>query len=214
MGIRRGGGRTALVIVDGLDGAGKDTVAGILATLLAARDRTVAVRSHPSGNVFGRMAKAFLLSRGLLARAAATFFFGLDALTSTAFLGYLRRRNDVVIFVRYLLSAAYLPRSMSRPIHDWFASFLPDADVKLYVSTRPDVAMARIEERDESREMFETPDAFERVRHRVAALMDESWTVIDNNGSFRAIREQLEPVLLRITSGGGPGRRASGGGSA
>jgi len=192
----------AFVVVDGLDGAGKDTVAGILATLLAAQDRTVLVRSHPSQNVFGRLTRAALLSRGPIARLFATAMFGLDALASTALLARLLRRNDAVIFVRYLLSAAYLPEPLSRPVHDLFASFLPRADVKVFVDTRPEVAMARIQGRDERREMFETPESLDRVRCRAAALLDGSWVVVDNNGSFRRTREQVEGLLPRVTGGG------------
>ena len=193
---------TAFVVVDGLDGAGKDTVAGILATLLAAQDRTVLVRSHPSQNVFGRLTRAALLSRGPIARLFATAMFGLDALASTALLARLLRRNDAVIFVRYLLSAAYLPEPLSRPVHDLFASFLPRADVKVFVDTRPEIAMARIRGRDERREMFETPESLDRVRRRAAALLDGSWVVVDNNGSFRSTREQVEGLLPRVTGGG------------
>jgi len=185
-----------------LDGAGKDTIAGILATLLAARDRTVLVRSHPSQNVFGRLSRAALLSRGPVARLFATAMFGLDALASTALLARLLRRNDAVIFVRYLLSAAYLPEPLSRPVHDLFASFLPRADVKVFVDTRPEVAMARIRGRDERREMFETPESLDRVRRRAAALLDGSWVVVDNSGSLRRTREQVEGLLPRVTGGG------------
>jgi len=185
-----------------LDGAGKDTVAGILATLLAADDRTVAIRSHPSANVFGQFTRAALLSRGRLARFAATASFGLDAMISTALLRRLFRRQDAVIFVRYLLSAAYLPEPLSRPVHDLCASFLPRADVKVFVDTRPEIAMARIQGRDARREMFETRESLDRVHRRAAALLDGSWVVVDNNGSFRRTREQVEGLLPRVTGGG------------
>jgi len=198
--MRRRGRDTAFVVVDGLDGAGKDTVAGILATLLAAKDRDVAVRSHPSSNVFGRLSRAALVSRGPIARLFATACFGLDAITSTALLGLLLRRHDVVVFVRYLLSAAYLPDALSRPVHDLFASFLPDADVKVFVEARPEVAMARIRDRAERREMFENPASLERVRRRVDSLLDASWIVIDNNGPLRATRAQVEGLVPRLTS--------------
>lgn len=188
----------AFVVVDGLDGAGKDTVAGILATLLAASDRSVAVRSHPSANVFGRLTRAALLNRGRVSRLFATACFGADALVSTALLGRLLRRNDIVIFVRYLLSAAYLPERLAQPVYDLFASFLPDADLKVYVETRPEVSMARIRERSGLTEMFETPDALARVRRRAASLMDGTWTVLDNNGSLRDARRQVEAVLPQL----------------
>ncbi len=168
---------------------------------MAARDRTVVVRSHPSANPFGLLSKTFLLSRGRLARLLATAFFGLDALTSTALLRRMLRRHDAVVFVRYLLSAAYLPDALSRPVHDLFASFLPDADVKIYVETRPEVALSRITARSGEREMFENPTAMERVRGRAAQLLDETWTVVDNNGTFRATREQVEGLLPRVTGG-------------
>ena len=184
-----------------MDGAGKDTVAGILATLLAAKDRTVTVRTHPSSNVFGRLSRAALLSRGPVARLFATACFGFDALTSTALLAHLLRRHDVVVFVRYLLSSAYLPDALARPVHDLFASFLPDADLKVFVEARPDVAMARIQERATGREMFENPASLERVRQRAAGLLDATWVVLDNNGSLRATRAQVEGLLPRLTVG-------------
>ena len=212
--MRPRGEATGFVVVDGLDGAGKDTVAGILATLLAAEDRTVAVRSHPSSNIFGRFTRAALLSRGKLARLAATASFGLDAMVSTALLRRLVRRHDAVVFVRYLLSAAYLPASLSQPVHDLFASFLPEADLKVYVDTRPEVAMARIRGRSASTEMFENPAALDRVRRRAAALLDDSWFVLDNNGSFRATREQVEALLPRVTASGRRGGRGRAGGRA
>ena len=181
-----------------MDGAGKDTVAGILATLLAADERDVAVRSHPSSNVFGRLSRAALLSRGPIARLFATACFGLDALTSTALLRLLLRRHDVVVFVRYLLSAAYLPDPLARPVHDLFASFLPDADLKVLVDARPEVAMSRIRERAGGREMFENPESLERVRRRAASLLDASWIVVDNNGPLRETRVQVEGLLPRL----------------
>lgn len=202
----RRGFATAFVVVDGLDGAGKDTVAGILATLLAAEDRAVAIRSHPSSNVFGRFTRAALLSRGKLARLAATAAFGLDALVSTAFLRRLLRRHDAVIFVRYLLSAAYLPPALVVPVHDLFASFLPEADLKVYVETDPAVAMSRIQDRADTREMFENPASLARVRKRVALLLDDSWVVLDNNGTFRDTRLQVERLLPRVIGGRTAGR--------
>lgn len=195
--------------MDGLDGAGKDTVAGILATLLALKDRSVAVRSHPSMNVFGRLSRAFLLGRGRLAHALATAFFGLDALTSTALLARLLRDHDVVIFVRYLLSAAYLPDALAQPVHDLFESFLPEPDVKVLVDTHPEVAMARIRERAYAEEMFENPEALRRVRRHLAELVDDTWTVVDNNGTFRTTREQVEAILPRISAGGRAGTRGA-----
>lgn len=141
------------------------------------------------------------MSRGPIARLFATACFGLDALTSTALLARLLRRHEHVIFVRYLLSAAYLPEPLARPVHDLFASFLPRAEVKVFVDARPEVAMARIRQRDASREMFENPAALDRVRRRAAALLDASWVVLDNNGSLRATREQVEGLLPRITGG-------------
>lgn len=187
-------------------------MAGILATLLAAEDRTVAVRSHPSPNAFGRLTKAALVSRGGVARLVATGFFGLDALVSTAKLRGLMRRHDVVIFVRYALSAAYLPEPLCRPVHDLLASFLPDADVKLYVETAPEVSLARIRDRAAAREMFENPASLARVRRNVSALLDGSWAVVDNNGSLRATRDRIERLLPRIIGGGKTAGRGGGAG--
>lgn len=162
--------------------------------------------------MFGRLTRAALLNRGRLSRAFATACFGFDAMVSTARLRRLLRRHDAVVFVRYLLSAAYLPRSLARPVHDLFASFLPRADLKVYVDTRPEVAMARIAKRSGAREMFENPASLRRAREGVALLLDPSWTVLDNNGSLDEARAQVEGLLPHLIAGGPPGTRGAGGG--
>ena len=53
-----------LIIVDGLDGVGKDTHANLIKKRYEEKGEKVAIRSHPtSDNYFGRKAKNALLGR-------------------------------------------------------------------------------------------------------------------------------------------------------
>ncbi|MFO8133394.1 MAG: hypothetical protein R6U10_05640, partial [Thermoplasmatota archaeon] len=55
------------IVVDGMDGAGKDTHARLIRRHYEAKGESVLVRSHPTGdNVYGRRAKRALLGRGKL----------------------------------------------------------------------------------------------------------------------------------------------------
>ena len=98
-----------LIVVDGIDGSGKSTVAQWIAEHYRSRGESVLVRSHPSDSLLGRLSRRSLTSEGKLMRAVATIFFILDVLDSLRRLrswkGY-----DKVIFVRYVMATAYLQR--------------------------------------------------------------------------------------------------------
>ena len=53
------------IVIDGLDGSGKDTQVNLLAEAYKKKGRDVIVRSHPcSDNKFGRKSKQALLKTG------------------------------------------------------------------------------------------------------------------------------------------------------
>ena len=54
-----------LIIVDGLDGVGKDTHARLIQEFFLSKGETVLKRSHPeTDNIYGRIAKKALLGKG------------------------------------------------------------------------------------------------------------------------------------------------------
>ena len=72
-----------LIIVDGLDGVGKDTHAHLIKDRYEKLGDKVVVRSHPeSDNFFGRKAKRALLGKGKIDKLRASFYYMFDVLRS------------------------------------------------------------------------------------------------------------------------------------
>jgi len=182
------------IVVDGLDGCGKDTHAKRIASLLESKGERVTIVSHPSNRRFGRISKRYLEGSGKLARLWATVFYVLDVLVSV---GQLRRQEGTVIFVRYLIGAAYLPRSLAPSGYRVFRNLLPFPEVALFIDIEPRIAIQRIEARDHVREMFETEEKLAAVREVAKSLLSGEWEVIDNNRDGEEPFREAEIVLRR-----------------
>jgi dTMP kinase len=183
-----------LIIVDGIDGSGKSTVAGWIADHYRDMGEKVLIRSHPSDSWLGKLSRRSLTAEGRLMRATATVFFILDVLDS---LRRMRRWHgyDKVIFVRYVMATAYLPAGLYRKGYRFFSKILPIPPRLLLVDTTPECALRRIESREHEREMFENLDSLRKVRAKVLDLAREGWAVLDNSGSVESARSQLDKVL-------------------
>jgi dTMP kinase len=184
--------RLRFIVVDGLDGCGKDTHAKRIASLIEAKGERAAIVSHPSDRRFGRISKASLQSSGKVARFWATFFFIADVLVSVK---GLRKQEGTVIFVRYLMGAAYLPKPLAPYGYRLFRNLLPFPDVAIFIDIEPKVAIRRIEERDHEREMFETEEKLIEVRGVAKSLLSDEWVVIDNSIDGEEPFKAVEAVL-------------------
>lgn len=184
-----------LIIVDGIDGSGKSTVAEWIAEHYRSRGQKVLVRQHPSDSFCGRLSRRSLTSEGKLMRTVATVFFILDVLNS---LRRLRGWNDhdKVIFVRYVMATAYLPTPLYRHGYKFFCKILPIPERLLLVDVTPECALRRIEEREHEREMFENLRSLEKVRGKVLDLSTHGWKVLNNCGTVAETRAQLDAVLV------------------
>ena len=183
-----------LIVIDGLDGCGKDTHARRLAQLIEAEGQRVSVASHPSGGRLGRLAKRALQGSGHVPRALATAFYTMDVLRSVA--RYNRASEGTFIFVRYLLGTAYLPRRLAPAGYRLFRNLLPFPDLAVFIDIEPAVALRRIEARDHRHEMFETLEKLESVRGVAKRLTSDEWTVVDNSEDGEAPFDRLADVLV------------------
>jgi dTMP kinase len=181
------------IVVDGLDGCGKDTHADNIRKLLKEAGDEVSVFSHPSPRFFGRMSKRFLQGEGPPARLFATMFFIADVLQSVRHLK--SKTNGTVIFVRYLLGTAYLPRRLAPYGYVAFRNLLPRPDLAIFIDIEPDVAIRRIRARGHAPEMFETPQKLAAVRMVAKQLVAEEWVTIDNSVDGEAPFLAVETLL-------------------
>jgi dTMP kinase len=184
------------IVVDGIDGSGKSTVARWIGEHYAAAGEKVLVVTHPSSSMMGRASRRFLESKGRTARLAATVFFIADVLCSLSHLRRWKREAGTLIFVRYLMATAYLPEKLAPKGYEFFRKVLPSPQRLLLVDIRPEVALARIEARNEKREMFEDLASLEKTRRKVVMLAQlNGWQILDNSGSEAESRPAVERIL-------------------
>jgi len=103
------------IVVDGLDGAGKDTQAKKIMERYKVMGEKVILRSHPeSDNKYGWKAKEALLGKGKKNHLKASVYYALDVIRSIRkYYG----KSDTFIVVRYLVGVAYLPFPVAKILY-------------------------------------------------------------------------------------------------
>lgn len=183
-----------LIIVDGLDGVGKDTHARLIQDFFISKGESVLVRSHPeTDNIFGRIAKRALLGTGKIDRLKASVFYAIDVLRSLR-LYYRPVQYDNLIIVRYLMGTAYLPSSLAGFAYRLFEKFVPTSEFMFFLDAEPNRLLRRIHRRNEV-EMFETHEALVKVRGKALALA-KKWYVIDTSGSIEDTFSKIREILV------------------
>ncbi|HIH00841.1 TPA: thymidylate kinase [Thermoplasmata archaeon] len=182
-----------LIVVDGLDGCGKDTHAQRILGELASTGRRATMMKHPSQRFTGRLSKRALLKSGPVAAVFAAAFHTADVLVSVR--AFRSHQEGDFVFVRYLLGTAYLPRVLAPSAYLFFRKLLPFPDLALFIDIEPSVALERIERRDQSREMFETREKLVKARDMARSLTKDEWVTIDNTkdgeGPFIEVKRVL-----------------------
>jgi dTMP kinase len=178
-----------LLVIDGLDGSGKDTQALKLKEYLQGE---VVLRVHPAqDNAFGRISKRALMGGGKAMRIAATLFYGLDVARSILLYCH---GDRTVIFVRYTMACAYLPRFMIRPVYRLVSTLLPRSPDMFFLDVAPQEALRRVQARGDRLEMFETLPHMEKARSRAFLILD-GWKVVDGNGTPDEVFRRMVDLL-------------------
>ena len=188
-----------LIIVDGLDGVGKDTHARLIKKRYKQKGETVIIRSHPENdNFYGRKTKKALLGSGRVNRLKASVFYALDVLRSLRWF-YRQPQSDVLIMVRYLVGTAYLPNGLAQLAYRVFEKFVPTSDYMFFLDASPEVLLERLKKRKE-KEMFETYEKLLSVRARALNLV-RNWHIIDTTLSIEETFRKIELILDRVDRG-------------
>jgi len=187
--------RLVLIVIDGLDAAGKSTQAIRLYNFLKKHGKTVYLRFHPSNdNFFGVKGKQFLYLEGKSAHFGAAFFYMLDVIRSI--LLYSWRKYDYVIFVRYLMGTAYLPSPLHRIAYHFFASIVPTSNFMFFLDVNPEEAHRRIRQTRDKLEMFESVEDLERTRRKALFLASiDNWTIVNANKPMEGIEKEIRESL-------------------
>ncbi|MEM2893983.1 MAG: thymidylate kinase [Candidatus Bathyarchaeia archaeon] len=184
------------IVIDGLDASGKSTQALMLCRFLESRGKKILLRIHPSNdNPLGLRAQRFLYARGKNAHFAAALFYMLDVIRSILLFSW--RRYDYIIFVRYLMGAAYLPAPLYRLAYHFFALTVPTSEFMFFLDVKPEEAYRRIIKTRRRLEMFESPEELREVRLKALylALIDK-WIIIDANKPIETIELEIRKKLF------------------
>lgn len=183
------------IVIDGLDGSGKDTQVKLIADVYRKMGRDVTVRSHPcNDNKYGRKSKEALLKTGKINHIKATIYFGLDAIRSVV--KYFHDdKVDVLIFSRYILAVMYLPDVVNTIVYKIVAFVLPTSDCMFFLDVTPEESLRRIGSRDDETEMFENIDSLRENRLK-SQKFTYNWNVISGDDSPEVIAEQIKIKCL------------------
>ena len=182
-----------LVIIDGLDGSGKDTQAQLIKRKYEKKGERVCIRSHPEGdNFYGKKAKKSLLEMGKINKIKASIFYMMDVLRSIRKY-YDPDKYETIIMVRYLVGTAYLPNKFVKVGYNFFKKFVPTSDYMFFLDTDPEVLLKRIEGRNE-REIFETFEGFVDIRNKALNIVQD-WHIIDASVSIEDVFSKIEDIL-------------------
>lgn len=182
-----------LIVIDGLDAAGKDTHAEIIKRKYEQMGERVLIRSHPEDdNWFGRMAKQALLGTGKKDKVRASVFYALDVIRS---LGryYNNEDYDTLIIVRYLMGTAYLSLPLAKVAYKFFKTFLPTSKYMFFLDVSPDEALRRVKKRS-AYETFETREELVKVRKKALVLAQDGWYVISTNQPQEKVAAEIERI--------------------
>lgn len=178
------------IVIDGLDGSGKDTQVNLIAETYEKQGRKVTVRSHPCvDNKYGRKSKEALQKEGKLNHIKATLYFGMDAIRSVQMYCH-SRDTDVVIFSRYILAVMYLPNGINTLVYKIVAFILPTSDCMFFLDVSPEESLRRIGQRNDAKEMFENIDSLRENRER-SKKFTYNWNVVPGDDSPEEISEKI-----------------------
>ncbi len=179
------------IVIDGLDASGKSTQAKLLASFLKKRGWTVFLRIHPcNDNFFGIRAKNFLRQKGKSAHFNAALFYMCDVIRSIII--YSWRRYDYIIFVRYLMGTAYLPKPADRLAYRFFATTVPTSRYMFFLDVHPAEAYKRASKRVEELEMFESLEELEKIRQKALTLaLEDNWIIVEADRTIKQVQEEL-----------------------
>ena len=169
---------------------------------MMAEGRKVLFLEHPNDSCrSGKLAHKYLLKDGKFAMILSTTFYIFNVIHSLRFKRKHRKEYDDVIFVRYNMAVAYLPRRLIKSGYKVISFIFPKPDVSIFVDIDPKSAMERILSRGEELEMFESEEKLTKTRNKMLMLTD-GWIIVDNNHGMEQTMESVQWILSEIVNKG------------
>jgi dTMP kinase len=226
-----------IVAIEGIDGAGKNTLTRAVVTALRAAGRDVGTLAFPRYAVapLGPAIRAMLAGEPALAAVAASvrasaLLFALDRANARAELDAAAAGDRVVLVDRYVASnaaygAARLPSEERAAFREWVAATelvelalpRPDLQVLLRVPVQIARAQARSRAAADSGRVVDRYEADDALQGRVALQYDElahadwvaPWLTVDRADVQADVRAEAEAAPGELGDAAGPGLAAT-----
>jgi dTMP kinase len=203
--------RGVLVVLEGIDGAGKTTQAALLADRLAAAGVTVVRAKEPTDGPHGARLRASART-GRLPPEEELALFEADRREHVAtVIAPALARGDVVLLDRYYFSTAAYQGARGLDAEEIVARnerFAPVPDLLVILEVPVDVGLARIRERgDGEGNLFERREALERCAAIFAALDRPYCIRLDGTRRADAVHGEVAARLAERLAARPPGAR-------
>lgn len=199
-------GRGALVAIEGIDGSGKTTLAGLLAAGLNARGVRTVVRKYPVDCGPSTRLGRYMMGEEELTPGSAHLLFAIDRREDAKALEGLLLGGTTVVVDRYVGSSRAYGVGARGLDEDWVVeadrgAVCPDATV--YLSLPVSRAMERVAKRNADLKVadgrYERAKVLEGVSREYEALCDSevaTWTRVNACMDVSSVYEEALPVAV------------------
>ncbi|MCL2359858.1 MAG: hypothetical protein FWD52_09515 [Candidatus Bathyarchaeota archaeon] len=195
-----------LIAIDGIDGSGKTTVSRYLQKYLEKKGKKVLIIEQPKISVLGNLVFRLLTERRNKAGARATttpltlsFLYTIDFLLSIIS-HRLKKGVNTVIFVRYTLTAAYLPERIGTILYLFLAKLLPVPDIMIYLDVSVKTALNRLGSIHVSKrfQITEDPKLLRTTNVKMKKLSKllkyPKWKKLNNESDLETLYQRVEEI--------------------
>ncbi|MCC8496113.1 dTMP kinase [Xanthomonas hortorum pv. gardneri] len=187
-----------LIAIEGIDGAGKTTLACSLATTLEAAGAHVVLSKEPTNGPWGTKLRQSAATGRLSADEEAELLIRdrhehVDTLIAPAL-----ARGEIVILDRYFPSMVAYQGAAGLPLDALLErnAFAPRPDVLLLLDLPPPTGLARIRARGDAPNHFETQDNLERCRAIFNTLQLPGKHVVDASADADSVLRQAHAIVV------------------
>ncbi|MCS3747855.1 dTMP kinase [Xanthomonas arboricola] len=191
-----------LIAIEGIDGAGKTTLARNLAAALQTAGARVVSSKEPTNGPWGTQLRQSAATGRLSADEEAELLIRdrhehVDSLIAPAL-----ARGEVVILDRYFPSMVAYQGAAGLPLDALLErnAFAPRPDVLLLLDLPPPTGLARIRARGDAPNHFETQDNLERCRAIFNGLQLPGKQVVDASADADSVLRQALTIVIAALS--------------
>ena len=190
--------RGLLIAVEGIDGAGKTTIANHLRDFISKKGYKCVVLKEPSESIYGRMIKS-LKSRPDPETEMELFLKDREMDVKDRILPALEEGKIVIMDRYYYSNIAYqsargLNADRIRELNERIA---PKPDLVILLDLSPLKALERLKNR-EKLSIFEEKDYLENVRQKFREIADERTVIINAEEDLEFVKREAEKAVIRL----------------